>query len=663
MAKIRFLIMLVILCPIPVRAVELDQLQINSFIHEPLNASIAILGVDAFDLADIKFTVASQSDYKKMLGTTRPAYLNKVMIKLIAVDNNRHELHITSPQRVREPILTFLLKVIEKQGSFFKQFNLLVDPRIEPPATPSVAANPLASTEESPVGKNTEVKTAPKPIVDPKDDRKTVLVRDKSISIIAQTSALHESFSVYQIMRAFYLENPQAFEYGNIDKLVSGAILLVPPESLISEVPRQQAINFVYSVSKDSVVRSASRSNANKTDVGTNELAPPAERVAGLNPRETSNQSRVNVEPAKLTTKTNSEPNQLDIKSERRIADEFASVSRILKSHNKAIRIQNDELISMADNMENQKQQILQLRIRLNELVGSQQTGTVENMEGAALTNSVITDQKSIIADHEIFKESVNQELLQMNSETKQLKSGLPILLEKNPEDLNQPLPDREQMAQSEVINENAAPELVSITAQDSSDFSRLWITLTLMGAGLFFALREWTWRRRLKERHPVVADTPKAQTQTQTQTQTQLKNKPSTYSSNSGDTGEIELKDLTDSEEGSAKPSDAVDKSPLKLNSRTVDEVKLECDTLIAYELYSEGLHLVYASRESLGDNPWFDVKELEILASSGQCDEFFVLFDQYRKRLEQELPDSWEKIEKLRKQMHEDFKITAVR
>lgn len=580
MAKIRFFILVILLCSNPVSAVELDQLQINSFIHEPLNASIAILGVDEIDLADIRFTVASKSEHRILLGTKRPAFLNKVKVDIIAIENGRHELHITSSQRVREPILTFLLKVIEKQGSVFKKFNLLMDPRIEPaePLT-GVAASRALAVEPS-VSKNTEIKTAPEPIVDRKDGRQKIIAREKSISMIAQNSTLHDKFSVYQIMRGFYMENPQAFEKGNIDKLISGIPLLVPPESLIGEVPRRQAINFVKSVSKDNVTKSVSTANANQAGVSTNKLAPPAEIIGVLYARDTSIHSSAIVEPGKPTQKTLPETIQGDIKSGRGIA---------------------------------------------NELLVSQQSGGVVKIDSAPLPNPVIADQKNVIANDQSLKELVNQELVQ-----------------------------------SEVINERATPQLVSTNAQDSSGFSRFWITLmgtVAIGIALFFALREWTLRRRIKEQSPVVAAVGPVK-----QSQPSVKKKPPTYSSSRGNSAAIELKDLSGSDRNSAKSTEVDDISTFKLSSRTVDEVKLECDTLIAYELYPEALQLVCTARDNFGDSPWFDVKELEVLASSGQCDEFFALFDQYRKRLEQELPESWHRIKNLRQQIHKDFKITAV-
>ena len=580
MAKIRFFILVILLCSNPVSAIELDQLQINSFIHEPLNASVAIIGVDEVDLADIRFTVASKSEYRKLLGTKRPAFLNEVKVDVVAVENGRHELHIVSSQRVREPILTFLLKVIEKQGSVFIKYNLLLDPRIEPaePLTPVAVSRALAV--EPSASKGTGNKAAPEPIVDRKDGRQTIVVRDKSISIIAQDSTLHDRFSVYQIMRAFYMENPQAFEYGNIDKLMSGSTLLVPPESLIGEVPRRQAINFVRSVSIDNVTQTVSAANANQAGVSTNQLEPPAEIIGVLYARETSSQSSVTVEAGKAAQKTLPETIQGDIKSGRGVA---------------------------------------------NELLASQQSGGVVKIDSAPLTNPVGADQKNVIANDQSPRELVNQEPLQ-----------------------------------SAVINESPTPQLVSTNAQDSSGFSRFLITLmgtVAIGIALFFALRGWALRRRIKEQSPVVAAVRPVK-----QDQPTVKKKPSSNASSRGNSGSIELKDLSGSDRNSAKSADVTDISRFKLSSRTVDEVKLECDTLIAYELYSEALQLVCTARDSFGDNPWFDVKELEVLASSGQCDEFFALFDQYRIRLEQELPECWHRIENLRQQMHEDFKIAAV-
>lgn len=126
--KLRIFIFLILLVSKPVGAVVLEQLQTDSYLNEPLKASIEIHGVDELDLADIKFSVASNSDYIRLVDTNRPAYLDKVKFKLIATGHERHILQITSLQRVREPILTFLLKVTEKHGSFIKKFTLLLDP-------------------------------------------------------------------------------------------------------------------------------------------------------------------------------------------------------------------------------------------------------------------------------------------------------------------------------------------------------------------------------------------------------------------------------------------------------------------------------------------------------------------------------------------------------
>jgi FimV-like protein len=62
---------------------------------------------------------------------------------------------------------------------------------------------------------------------------------------------MHKDYSVYQIMRAFYLLNAHAFEKGNINRLKSGSTLIIPELSSVAEVTRQQAINFVYSVSNN----------------------------------------------------------------------------------------------------------------------------------------------------------------------------------------------------------------------------------------------------------------------------------------------------------------------------------------------------------------------------------------------------------------------------
>ena len=187
---------------------------------------------------------------------------------------------------------------------------------------------------------------------EPVDDSNKIIVGNRSISVIAQNSALHEKYSVYQIMRAFYLENSDAFENGNIDKLLSGSSLILPDESLIAEVPRQKAVNFVYSVSKDNVTKSSSTSTASRT--GISELETPAEIYSELNTPAASSQSSVNEEPVKATIVPFPESIQRNAKSWREIAKNFTSISRILNSHNKAMRLQNDDLISMSASLNDQ---------------------------------------------------------------------------------------------------------------------------------------------------------------------------------------------------------------------------------------------------------------------------------------------------------------------
>lgn len=284
-----------------------------------------------------------------------------------------------------------------------------------------------------------------------------------------------------------------------------------------------------------------------------------------------------------------------------------------------------------------------------------QQTGTPGNVESVPVETAVSAVQKTAVIDQGVSNDSVVDDLSQINSEIAQVNSSPSTSNERTLDRTKEPLPDREQSLQPKLIHENTAPKLVSHVAQGPGDFSRPWIILMAIGAVLIFALREWVWQRRFKKLNPVPVS--------KKSTQPRQKKKPSTYKSSSENTGEIELKDLKETKKDSAKSLGGAEIYPLVLESHTIDDVKLECDTLNAYELYPEALQLVRTSRDKLGDNPWLDFKELEVLASAGQFDEFFECYEQYKQRLEQELPDFWTEIENIRKQLQEDFKITAVR
>ncbi|MES9882193.1 MAG: FimV/HubP family polar landmark protein [Sedimenticola sp.] len=102
--------------------------------------------------------------------------------------------------------------------------------------------------------------------------------RNENILMIAQGLPLHEQFSVYQIMRGFYLKNPEAFTNGNISLLREGVMLTIPDVSTTGDVSRPQAIEFVLGATFNIPNLMASKEVlAETTEVSPGEVLPDKE--------------------------------------------------------------------------------------------------------------------------------------------------------------------------------------------------------------------------------------------------------------------------------------------------------------------------------------------------------------------------------------------------
>jgi len=449
-------------------------------------------------------------------------------------------------------------------------------------------------------------------------------------------------------MRAFYLVNPQSFENGNINKIISGSDLIVPTESLIAEVPRQKAINFVYAVSKDQSSATSKQVSQAQSGIPPLELNRPA-LIKPLNPELIADDDST-AKPTNQAVKPSSNNMQQDLESWRSVAEEFSSLSAIVESQNKAVKNQNTALKTLSSELDNHEQKILELSLRINSLESLQHNVGEQNSQRTPAANRVIADQTAVIDIQKTRIETFNRQLQDKDQKLAGLQNQLKSLNETTVTVAPPPLPDKKQSPQPEAISDTDASKIITHTQQDLPVSPTIWIILTLLGIALIFAARKWFWRRRLNSVQPAAKKIEKVNP---------AREKSSNYHPDK-DSGGIELKDLNIAQKN---PQDTVlDQPDLKLESSSINEIKIEIDVLLAYEQYSDAMNLVQSSRERFGEDAWLDIKELEILASSRQCDKFFAQFNIKKSKLEHELPRPWGKIEKLRKQLCKEFKISAV-
>ncbi len=383
-------------------------MEVTSYLDEPFKGILTLEAVDPKKIADIRFTLANQAYYQS-LGLTKPAFLDKTRFRLGSSTEKGHVLYISTRGKVINPVLNLIIRAEQKSNEIVQKYTLLLEPRSGDSAfemsnmveTKHLQIDITAGQQKILQADNSENSLG-----------RTILVAPKqSISIIAQESQLHETYSVYQVMRAFYLVNKPAFENGNINRLISGSSLRIPVESLINELTRLEAIEFVKSVSMDI-------------------------------PAETNDIEYIQPETVVSVTKTESEevkviPNLtlVNLRSLKKEAERFTTLSTVMKTQNGAMRsilddidLQQEKIIRLEDKIKNL--QWLPLSEPINEIQNSVSEPAVnpEQAEVISQLNRTIELLKGQIVekDIKIQKLSVQLEALTNIQKSSQAKAQLP---------------------------------------------------------------------------------------------------------------------------------------------------------------------------------------------------------------------------------------------
>jgi FimV-like protein len=717
------IILLILFLPVSrVNALELGQITLESYLNEPLDANFTLSHIETDHVDDVLISLADQDSYKSF-GLIKPNILNNITFKISADTKNRYLVNISTRQRIIDPILDLLVKVTGKQGSVTRLYTLLLDP------SEAVISNQVASSQKTTNHINTTSITDATPTEAQQDINQNqsdkpsperIKVVNDSISMLAQNSEFHDKYSVYQIMRAYYLLNKFAFRNGNINQLKAGVTLIVPDEQLISELSRQKSIDFVYSVSKNYPFT--------KTEATQEKIATPD-----------SDMTTPSVPTSELPEK-----DMADVEQQNAVTQEQSKTLQ-----------QSDNNLALKSNHNEIENQQFSAREDSSLPVMATDNQTLLNSNNNELNTS---QQKIIIqqqADIEELKLTLNTKLDEIEDINRRLND---LELKNNNPSVVEPVSTAEipgpPVIQAEPIKVGIRQESYSLAITSATAFIVL----------LFLLNRELIWRRRLKEldtylkepkkeaikdgmpneldheeiNHDSKTDnainaTPLEAGAGQNWTETddsytktiveeihfppvpevipdkadisKFDHQPVPDNSDNDSDIEInfdlDLPDLEtdqtvefniveDTEELNAESLEDLnlqlndEKLQLAVNPETNDQNKdsdnlqptvevevvdpqllySEIDVLIAYELYEEAFELIKQSRQNfVSDRGFLDIRELEILAYLKNAEVFFPMFEQLKESLSREYPLEWAKIIELSEQMTPPGpKLTAV-
>jgi len=237
------------------QALGLGEIELQSYLNEPLDAEIVLPQSRGVNPADVFVNIASEQAYERV-GLDRNQFLSKLRFQVVTGNDGSLIVNVSSREPLREPYLNFLLELTWPSGRLMREYAVLVDPPVY--------------AEESGVQEqvNTPTVTTTRATSQPSTTRSAESVRrqqqaERSLSTgyqantfgptgasdtlwtIASQVRPDNSVSMQQVMLAIQDLNPDAFIGNNINRLKRGEVLRVPSLDQIQSRTRAEATRLV----------------------------------------------------------------------------------------------------------------------------------------------------------------------------------------------------------------------------------------------------------------------------------------------------------------------------------------------------------------------------------------------------------------------------------
>ncbi|ERP95213.1 hypothetical protein Q666_00500 [Marinobacter sp. ES-1] len=237
------------------QALGLGEIELQSWLNEPLDAEISLRQSAGVDPGDVFVNVAPEAAYQRV-GLERNQFLSKLKFEVVTGSDGNLAINVSSREPVREPYLNFLLELTWPSGRLMREYAVLVDPPVyaEESGVREQVSAPLASATSAPARQTT---TRSAESVRRQAEAQRAPVRryqaetfgptgpSDTLWTIAQRMRPDGSVSMQQVMLAIQDLNPDAFIDGNINKLKRGQVLRAPTLDQIQSRTRAEADRVV----------------------------------------------------------------------------------------------------------------------------------------------------------------------------------------------------------------------------------------------------------------------------------------------------------------------------------------------------------------------------------------------------------------------------------
>jgi pilus assembly protein FimV len=244
----------------------LGALQLQSFLNEPLKASVDLLDMGGLHEDEVIIRLASRDDFEKF-GLDRPYFLSSIKFEVSAEANGAASIILSSDEAVVEPYLDFILEARWPSGRLLREYTVLIDPasfsevetvavsagervdEIERVSTSAKKNDEVISSGTSVEIRRTDLAPGDMPqrdynsttVLSPVPGSRYMISREDTLWRIASL-AKPRGASVQQTMLDIQRLNPDAFVNANINSIKAGYIVDLPSESEISSADVSAAL-------------------------------------------------------------------------------------------------------------------------------------------------------------------------------------------------------------------------------------------------------------------------------------------------------------------------------------------------------------------------------------------------------------------------------------
>ncbi len=229
------------------QALGLGEIELQSFLNEPLNAEINLRKSEGVSPGDVFVNIAPQSAFERV-GIDRNFFLTKLNFQVTTAPDGNLVVNVSTREPLREPYLNFLVEVTWPNGRLMREYAVLVDPpvyaeesgvqeQVSAPATQQTSQPQQQARQAAPVQTTrgaAQTRTSGARTLGPTNSADTLWT-------IAEQVRPNNDVTTQQTMLAIQDLNQNAFMDANINRLKRGEILRIPDESQIRSRSRAQA--------------------------------------------------------------------------------------------------------------------------------------------------------------------------------------------------------------------------------------------------------------------------------------------------------------------------------------------------------------------------------------------------------------------------------------